>query len=82
MRGGAVKKPSPWSLLVGSIPFIGTCFTVPLWDRVEPMVLGMPFNLFWLTSWVLLTPLCMWVAYYIEVPGNPESSASRQGDGT
>jgi len=33
------------------------------------MVLGMPFNLFWLVSWILLTPLCMWGAYKLEVRG-------------
>ena len=42
------------------------CFTVSLWDRIYPIVLGLPFNLFWLTLWMLLTPLCMWGAYFIE----------------
>jgi hypothetical protein len=31
-------------------------------------VLGLPFNLFWLTLWIALTPLCMWGAYRIESP--------------
>lgn len=39
-----------------------------LWDRVYPMVLGLPFNFFWLISWLLLTPLCMWGAYRLEEP--------------
>jgi hypothetical protein len=39
---------------------------VPLWDTVYPLVLGLPFSLFWLTAWILLTPLCMWGAYYLE----------------
>ena len=43
------------------------CFSVSLWDRVYPMVLGLPFNLFWLVLWILLTPLCMWGAYAFEV---------------
>jgi hypothetical protein len=42
------------------------CFTVPLWDRVRPLMLGLPFNLFWLILWMLLTPCCMWGAYRIE----------------
>lgn len=53
------------------------CFSVPFWDRVDPMVFGLPFNLFWLVSWILLTPLCMWGAYRIEAPKNPKSPASR-----
>lgn len=76
-----MKKPSPWSLLIGLIPFVGMCFSVPLWDRVHPMVLGLPFNLFWLVSWILLTPLFMWGAYRIETPGEPETPAKRQEDG-
>lgn len=42
------------------------CFSVSLWDRIYPIVLGLPFNLFWLTLWIVLTPLCMWGAYRIE----------------
>jgi hypothetical protein len=39
---------------------------VSLWDRVQPLVLGLPFNLCWLIAWIVLTPLCMAVAYRIE----------------
>ncbi|MDE2448417.1 MAG: DUF3311 domain-containing protein [Gammaproteobacteria bacterium] len=42
------------------------CFTVPIWDRVEPLVLGLPFNLFWLILWIVLTPCCLWGAYRLE----------------
>jgi Protein of unknown function (DUF3311) len=42
------------------------CLLVPLWDRVEPMVLGLPFNLFWLISWIVLSPVCLWGAYGVE----------------
>ena len=75
-----MKKPSVWSLLIGLIPFLGACFSVPLWDRVHPMVLGLPFNFFWLISWILLTPLFMWAAYCIEAPRNAETPLSRRED--
>ncbi len=42
------------------------CFTVPLWDRVQPLVLGLPFNLFWLILWIMLTPCCLWGAYRLD----------------
>jgi hypothetical protein len=42
------------------------CFTVPLWDRVQPLVLGLPFNLFWLILWIMLTPCCLWAAYRLD----------------
>jgi hypothetical protein len=42
------------------------CFTVSLWDRVEPTVLGLPFNLAWILFWLVLTPGIMWTVYGIE----------------
>jgi hypothetical protein len=30
------------------------------------VVLGLPFNLFWLMSWMVLTPVCMAIAYRVE----------------
>jgi len=62
-----VNRPSSGALLFGLIPFAGACFTVPLWDRVEPMVLGLPFNFFWLALWLVLTPVCMTGAYWMEM---------------
>jgi hypothetical protein len=35
-----VKRPSLGALLLGLIPFVAVCFSVSLWDRIEPMVLG------------------------------------------
>ena len=61
-----MKTPSTGALLLGSIPFVAMCFTVPLWDRAQPLVLGLPFNLFWLVLWILLTPCCLWAAYRLE----------------
>ena len=63
-----MKRPSLAAILLGLIPFLAICFSVSLWDRVYPMVLGLPFNLFWLILWLLLTPLCMWKAYRLEEP--------------
>jgi len=62
-----MRKPSLGAILFGLIPFVAICFSVPLWDRVYPMLLGLPFNLFWLIAWILLTPLCMWGAYKREM---------------
>ncbi len=63
-----MKKPSIGALLIGLIPFIAICFSVPLWDRVDPRIAGMPFNFFWLIAWFVLTPICMWAAYRLEAP--------------
>lgn len=68
-----MKRPSLGAVLCGCIPFLGTCFSVALWDRIYPLILGIPFNFFWLMSWLLLGPLCMWGAYRLEsrVPKPP-----------
>ena len=62
----AVKRPSASALLLGLIPFSAMCLSVSLWDRIDPMVLGIPFNLFWLISWIVLTSACMRAAYRVE----------------
>jgi len=44
------------------------------------MVLGLPFNLFWLMLWTLLTPACLWRAYRIEASRDTKFS-DRQSTG-
>jgi hypothetical protein len=61
-----VNRPSVGALLLGLIPFAGMCFSVSFWDRIEPMVIGIPFNMFWLISWIVLSSLCLLAAYRIE----------------
>ncbi len=75
-----MKRPSLGALLLGLIPFAAVCFSVSLWDRVDPRILGIPFNMAWLMSWLLLTPLCMWGAYAIEV--RHVNAAERQDGGS
>lgn len=62
-----MQKPTLGSIICGVIPFIAVCFSVSLWDHIYPFVWGMPFNMFWLVLWILLTPLCMWGAYKCEM---------------
>jgi uncharacterized protein DUF3311 len=69
-------RPSLAALSLALIPFTAMCFTVALWDRIDPMLLGLPFNLFWLICWILLTPLCMWAAYRIETARNAQHGRS------
>ena len=61
-----MKRPSNASILLSMIPFCGMCFSVPLWDRVYPRVLGLPFNLFWILAWLALTPVLMAIVYRLE----------------
>jgi hypothetical protein len=59
-------KPSALSLVIGLVPFLGMCFSVPLWDRVSPMIFGLPFNLFWLIAWIVISSGCMALANRVE----------------
>jgi len=63
-----VRKPSIGAVLLALIPFVAICFSVSLWDRIDPLILGLPFNYFWLIPWLFLTPLCMWRVYLREAP--------------
>jgi hypothetical protein len=71
-----VKKPSAGALMLGLIPFAAMCFSVPMWDRIHPMFLGVPFNLCWLISWIALSTVCLRAAYRIE------SARDKKGGGT
>jgi hypothetical protein len=61
-----MRRPSLTAVLIGLVPFVGMCFTVPWWDRISPMVCGLPFNLFWLLLWIVLSSICMAFANGIE----------------
>lgn len=75
-----MKKPSFGAVLLGLIPFFAMCFSVSAWDRIYPMVLGIPFNMFWLLSWIVLTTLCLWAAYGLETSRTSKASRRRQGE--
>jgi hypothetical protein len=61
-----VQRPSGKALLIGLVPFVAMCFSVPLWDRIYPRILGLPFNLFWLALWIVLSSACMELARRLE----------------
>jgi hypothetical protein len=73
------KKPSLAALLLCSIPFVAMCFSVALWDRIDPMILSLPFNLAWLLGWIVLTSLCLGAAYCLEA-GRKDEAARKKKD--
>lgn len=74
-----MKRPRTGSILLGFIPFVAICFSISLWDRIYPTVLGLPFNFFWLIAWLVLTPLFMLGAYRLEVRADKKSSEGGEG---
>lgn len=59
---GARRK----GMVLVALPFIAIIGLAPLANRINPIVLGLPFFLFWLLLWVLLTPVCVGFAYLLE----------------
>jgi hypothetical protein len=60
--------------LLASLPFLGILRGIFFANRVEPFVLGMPFILFWIVAWVVLTSVIMAAVYYLH-PANKEDEA-------
>jgi len=61
-----MKKGTKYALILGAIPFVTLVFALPLVNRIKPVILGLPFILFWILCWVILTPLILFIAYILE----------------
>ncbi len=48
------------------VPVIALSVAVPFVNRLEPTIFGLPFVLFWVIAWVLLTPLFLWLVGRLE----------------
>lgn len=77
---GTGRRFSRLALLLALIPFVAVCFSVGFWDRLYPVVAGVPFNIFWLILWTLITPICMWGAYRCEQRNGAENRRVRTED--
>ena len=60
--------------LLAALPFLGLLGGMVFANRVEPLVLGLPFVLFWILMWVVLTSVVMGVVYVLD-PANREDEA-------
>ncbi len=47
-------------LVLAAIPIAALSIAVPLVNRIEPRVAGLPFLLAWIVGWVLVTPAFLW----------------------
>lgn len=62
----SASKNLPARVVLSAIPFAGVCGLVPLVNRVTPYVLGLPFFVFWVALWTVLTSLCMAGVYLLD----------------
>ena len=51
------------ALLLALVPVVALVGGLPFVNRLEPVVLGLPFLLFWILGWVLVTPIFLGAAY-------------------
>lgn len=49
-----------WLML---LPFLGILGGIPFVNRVTPYILGLPFILFWIVAWVIITSIIMAIVY-------------------
>jgi hypothetical protein len=64
--------PKPQRLLtpvVAFTPIVAIVAGLPFANRIEPILLGLPFLLFWIAGWVLLTPAFLGLAYLLRRTG-------------
>ena len=47
-------------VLIAAIPAIMLSLAVPLVNRVEPRIFGLPFLMVWIVCWVAVTPLFLY----------------------
>ena len=47
----------PFILMLGSLPFV---------NRIDPIILGLPFFHFWLFLGMIITPICSYVIYRLQ----------------
>jgi Protein of unknown function (DUF3311) len=48
------------------LPFISQLVVLPFVNRIDPIILGLPFLQFWFFLWIVLTPLCTLGIYRIQ----------------
>lgn len=51
------------------LPFLGILVGVPFFNRVEPLIFGLPLLLAWVVLWILLTAVIMAIIYWFD-PAN------------
>lgn len=61
-----MQKGTRYALILGAVPFLTLVFALPLVNRIHPIILGLPFFLFWILAWVILTPFILFLAYKVE----------------
>ena len=63
--------------LLAAVPILALVGGLPLVNRAEPLVFGLPLLLFWMLAWVMATPAFLGLAYALQMK---EAEAERRGN--
>ncbi|SMQ84880.1 Protein of unknown function [Bacillus sp. OV166] len=58
------RKFMKFTLII--LPFISQLAVLPFVNRIDPIILGLPFLQFWFFLWIVLTPLCTLGIYQLQ----------------
>jgi len=53
-------------IILTLIPFIWIIGIIPFVNKVHPIIMGLPFLAFWLTSGILVSFLCLLLIYKLD----------------
>lgn len=67
-----MKSRIPTIIIGFFIPMAAIILAFPFYNRIEPFVLGLSFNYFWIFSWLFLTALCLYIAFRLDPYNDPE----------
>ena len=62
-----------WVKWLAVLPFLGILVGTPFFNRVEPLILGMPLILAWIVLWIILTGVIMGLIYLTD-PANRDGA--------
>ncbi len=74
------RRPRAYHLLA-ALPALCMLGGVPWANRVEPFVLGLPFLLFWILRWVVVTSGVMGLSYALDQAAARAAESSGGGAG-
>ena len=59
-------RPTRLSLALAAVPVLALTLGIPLANRLEPRVFGLPFLLAYIVVWILITPAFLGAAYALD----------------
>ena len=71
-----MKSRIPTIIIAFFIPMAAIILAFPFYNRIEPFVLGLSFNYFWIFSWLFITALCLYIGFRIDPYNDPEVQES------